>query len=133
MPTSTPPVSLSRIGQVAVNVRDLARAVAFYRDVLGMRLLFEIPAAAFFDCGGVRLMLATAEAPEHDHPASVLYYRVDDLSGAFEALRSRGVRFEGEPHRIARMPDHDLWMAFLRDSEENLLALMAEVPPDPAG
>lgn len=126
MSTSSPPVALSRIGQIAVNVRDLARAVAFYRDVLGMRYLFEIPTAAFFDCGGVRLMLGTPEGPEFDHPASVLYYRVDDLPAAYEALRARGARFEDEPHLIARLPDHELWMAFLRDSEENLLALMAE-------
>lgn len=128
MTTSAQGVRLTGIGQVAVNARDLDRATAFYRDVLEMPLLFAIPSAAFFQCGAVRLMLGTAEKPEFDHSASILYYRVEDLRGTYEALRSRGVRFEDEPHLVARMPDHELWMAFFRDSEDNLLALMAEEP-----
>ena len=118
---------LSEIGQIAVNVHDLKRATAFYRDTLGMKFLFAVPNMAFFDCGAVRLMLGTAERPEFDHPASVIYYRVADLQQAYQVLRSRGARFEGAPHLIARLPDHELWMAFLRDSENNLLALMSEV------
>jgi methylmalonyl-CoA/ethylmalonyl-CoA epimerase len=118
---------LSEIGQIAVNVHDLKRATAFYRETLGMKFLFEVPNMAFFDCGAVRLMLGTAERPEFDHPASVIYYRVADLQQAYQVLRSRGARFEGAPHLIARLPDHELWMAFLRDSENNLLALMSEV------
>jgi methylmalonyl-CoA/ethylmalonyl-CoA epimerase len=120
---------LSRIGQIAINVKDVKRALAFYRDVLGMRLLFEAPPGlAFFDCGGVRLMLGRVERPEHDHPASTLYYRVDDIHAAHETLVSRGVRFEGKPHLVAKLPAHDLWLAELRDSEGNVLALMSEVP-----
>lgn len=122
-------VTLSQIGQIAINVRDVERAVAFYRDTLGMRFLFQVPNLAFFDCGGVRLMLGKAEKPEFDHPASILYYKVDDIQGVWQTLSSQGVRFEGEPHLIARMPDHELWMAFFRDSEENMLALMSEVRP----
>ncbi|HEX2189883.1 MAG TPA: VOC family protein [Longimicrobiaceae bacterium] len=117
------------VGQVAVNVREIPRAVAFYRDTLGLPFLFEVPGAAFFDCGGLRLMLTVPERPEYDHPASLLYYRVADLHAAFAALVAAGVRVDGEPHRIAQMPDHDLWMAFLRDSEDNPFALMAEMPP----
>lgn len=127
MTATTRGVALSRIGQVAVNVRDVERAVGFYRDVLGMKFLFRIPTAAFFDCGGVRLMLGEAETPELDHPASILYYQVEDLREAYESLGARGAAFEGEPHLVARMPDHELWMAFLRDSEGNLLGLMSEV------
>ncbi|HEX7182411.1 MAG TPA: VOC family protein [Thermoanaerobaculia bacterium] len=122
-------VTLSQIGQIAINVRDIERAVAFYRDTLGMRFLFQVPNLAFFDCGGVRLMLGKAEKPEFDHPASILYYKVDDIQSAWQTLSSQGVRFEGEPHLIARMPDHELWMAFFRDSEDNMLALMSEVRP----
>jgi methylmalonyl-CoA/ethylmalonyl-CoA epimerase len=124
-----PRVALSQIGQIALNVHDLERAVAFYRDTLGMRFLFQVPNMAFFDCGGVRLMLGTAEKPEFDHPASILYYKVDDIQAAWQTLSTQGVRFEGDPHLIARMPDHELWMAFFRDSEENMLALMSEVRP----
>ena len=128
MDTVPTQLQLSRIGQIAVNVHDLERATAFYRDVLGMRLLFAVPGMAFFDCGGVRLLLGAAEQPEFDHPASIIYYTVDDIVQAHASLVSRGVRVVHEPRLVAPMPDHDLWMAFFRDSEENVLALMAEVP-----
>jgi len=118
---------LDRIGQIAINVKDLERATAFYRDALGMRPLFQAPRLAFFDCGGIRLMLSPPEKPEFDHPGSILYYEVDDIKAAHTALRGRGVPFEGEPHVVAQLPAHDLWMAFCRDSEGNLLALMSEV------
>ena len=118
---------LSRIGQIAVNVRDLDRAVAFYRDTLGLPFLFAIPNAAFFECGGLRLMLAIAEAPEFDHAASIIYYLVDDIQAAGTALAAAGVKIESEPRLIARMPDHELWMCFFRDSEENMVAVMSEV------
>lgn len=126
-----PPIQIQSVGQIAVNVRDLDRAVGFYRDTLGLPFLFRIPAAAFFQCGAVRLMLGVAERPEFEHPASIMYYRVADIRASFDALVAAGVRAEaeqGEPHLIAPMPDHDLWMAFLRDSEDNLFALMSEVP-----
>jgi methylmalonyl-CoA/ethylmalonyl-CoA epimerase len=118
---------LSEIGQLAITVRDLKLATAFYRDTLGMKLLFEVPNMSFFDCGGVRLMLSTAEKPEFDHPASILYFRVPDIQAAYETLVARGVRFEGKPHLVARMPDHELWLTFLRDLDNNLFALMDEV------
>src|ERR671914_2970114 len=117
---TTPPVELTQIGQIAINVRDLERAVAFYRDTLGMRFLFEAPGGlAFFDVGGGRLMLGGAEKPEFDHPASILYYKVPDITAPHETLTRRGVAFIDEPHLIAKMPTHDLWMTFFRDSEDN--------------
>ena len=118
---------LSQIGQIAINVQDVERAAAFYRDTLGMRFLFAFPGLAFFDCGGVRLMLGRPEKPEFDHPSSVLYFAVPDIAGAHRQMLTSGVRFEDEPHLIAKMPTHDLWMAFFRDSEQNLLALMCEM------
>ncbi len=135
--TSTSTPGISRIGQIAIRVHDLDRAVAFYRDVLGLHLLFQAPPGlAFFECGGVRLMLSRPEAPEHDHPGSVIYYVVDDLHAAWGAVTARGATAGkagvAEPHLIAKMPDHDLWMAFIEDSEGNLLGLMSEVRP-PAG
>jgi methylmalonyl-CoA/ethylmalonyl-CoA epimerase len=121
-------LSQSRLGQIAVVVHDLDRAVAFYRDTLGLKLLFQAaPKLAFFDCGGVRLMLSLPEGAEFDHPASILYYKVEDIQGTWATLRDRGADFRGEPHLIARMPDHELWMAFFRDTEGNTLALMSEV------
>src|SRR5436190_17768120 len=108
---------LRRIGQIAVPIRDLDRAVAFYRDVLGLRLLFQAPPGlAFFDCGGVRLMLSIPEGPESAHGSSAIYYLVDDIQVAWAAVTARGAQpataGAPEPHLIARMPDHDLWMAF---------------------
>jgi methylmalonyl-CoA/ethylmalonyl-CoA epimerase len=120
-------VALSRIGQISVNVHDLDRAVVYYRDVLGMKLLFQVPGLAFFDCGGIRLMLSPPERPEYDHPGSILYYKVDDIGAAHAELVGRGVSFQSAPHLIARMPDHELWMGFFKDSEGNTLALMSEV------
>jgi predicted enzyme related to lactoylglutathione lyase len=122
------PLKLSCIGQISVTVHELGRAVAFYRDTLGMRLLFEVPPKmAFFDCGGLRLMLAVPEEPEFNHPASILYYKVDDIQEAWEGLSESGVDLRRPPHLLARMKDHDLWMAFFRDTEGNMLALMSEV------
>jgi methylmalonyl-CoA/ethylmalonyl-CoA epimerase len=119
--------NLSTIGQIAMPVKDLARAVAFYRDRLGMRFLFQAPPSlAFFDCGGVRLMLDVPQDKEFDHPGSPLYFKVDDIDAAYSDLKARGVDFRDAPHLIAKMPDHELWMAFFRDGEGNTLALMCE-------
>lgn len=118
---------ITRIGQIAINARDLARAVAFYRDTLGLRLLFEVPQMAFFECGGIRLMLGLASEPRFDHPASILYYQVSDIQAAHQALVARGVAFEQPPHFVARLETHDLWLAFFGDPEGNVLALMSEV------
>jgi methylmalonyl-CoA/ethylmalonyl-CoA epimerase len=127
MSTDKTSLSLSRIGQIAIVVKDVERATAFYRDSLGMRFLFAFPGLAFFDCDGVRIMLSRAEKKEFDHPSSILYFRVDDIQSACQTLRDRNVSFEDEPHIVARMPDHDLWMCFFRDLDENVFALMAEV------
>ena len=121
-------LSLSAIGQVAVTVKELDRAVSFYRDQLGMPFLFQVPTMAFFDCSGVRLMLTLPEGRPEDMHTSVLYYKVNDIQDAYRILRDRDVQFVGRPHKIADLQDHELWMAFFRDSEANLLALMAEVP-----
>jgi methylmalonyl-CoA/ethylmalonyl-CoA epimerase len=122
------PFGLTRIGQIAVTIQNLPRAVAFYRDILGMRLLFEAPPAmAFFDCGGIRLMLSEPEGAKAEQFSSVIYYTVDDIQAATAELQNRGVTFEGPPHIIARLPHADLWMAFLRDPDGNMLALMSEV------
>jgi methylmalonyl-CoA/ethylmalonyl-CoA epimerase len=122
---------VARIGQIAMTVGDLPRAVAFYRDVLGMRFLFEAPPAmAFFDCGGVRLLLSLPEqagAVAGQQFGSIIYYAVDDIQRAATELEARGVRFEQPPHIVARLPHADLWMAFLRDSDGHLLAIMSEV------
>jgi methylmalonyl-CoA/ethylmalonyl-CoA epimerase len=126
--TTSTGIGISRLGQVCISVHDLDRATGFYRDTLGLALLFTAGGMAFFDCGGVRLMLGRPEKPEFDHPSSVLYFTVPDIAVAHRQMLAGGAQFEGEPHLIAKMPAYDLWMAFFRDTEKNLLALMSEVP-----
>ena len=119
---------LGQIGQIAVTAHDIDRAIAFYRDTLGLRFLFQAPPKlAFFDAGGVRLMLSVPEDPQFDHPGSVIYYKVPDIHAAAAALGARGVTFISPPHLIAKLPDHELWMGFFHDSEGNTLAVMSEV------
>lgn len=118
---------VTSLGQVALSVTNLPRAVAFYRDVVKLEFLFEAANMAFFNCAGVRLMLSISEKPESTY-SSILYYKTADIHAASEQLLARGVAFESPARMIAKMPDHDLWMAFLRDTEGNLLALMSEVP-----
>lgn len=125
--------TLNQIGQIFVNVKDLDRAIDFYRDILGMTFLFQAPPnMAFFDCGGIRLMLGSADRPEIDHPASIIYYKVDDIERVYEVFNARGVEFIIKPHLVAPMPTYDLWLADFRDSEGNILALMSEVPREVA-
>src|ERR1041385_8511580 len=117
-------VSLGKIGQISVNAHDLERATAFYKDKLGMKHLFSVPPKmAFFDADGVRLMLGIPERPDLDHPSSILYFKVDDIDAAYDALRKRGVHFETKPALIAPMQSYDLWLAEFRDCENNVLEI----------
>jgi predicted enzyme related to lactoylglutathione lyase len=125
--------TLSKIGQIFVNVKELDRAITFYRDTLGMTFLFQAgPNMAFFDCGGIRLMLGIADRPEIDHIASIIYYKVDEIERVYEVFNAAGVEFIIKPHLVAQMPTYDLWLADFRDSEGNILALMSEVPREVA-
>jgi len=127
--TSTTEFGLSAIGQIAVNVHDIERATAFYRDKLGLKHLFSAPPnLAFFDCDGIRLMLSPPAKPEFDHPSSIIYFNVDDIQQAAQTLSERGVKFEEQPVFVANMGSYDLWLASFRDSENNLLAIMSNVP-----
>ncbi len=119
---------LAQIGQIAIRVHDLHRAVAFYRDQLGMQYMFTAPNLALFECRGIRLMLSVPEATEFDHPSSIIYFKVDNIDTAYQALTERGVPFDDRPHLIASMETYELWMAFFRDSEQNVLSIMSEVP-----
>jgi methylmalonyl-CoA/ethylmalonyl-CoA epimerase len=109
-----------------MRTHDVDRAVRFYRDALGLPFLFSAPPRlAFFDCGGVRLMLSTPE-PGFDHPGSILYFAVDDIQRMHDVLASRGVAFRTAPHKIATLADREVWLADFEDSEGNTLALMSE-------
>ena len=118
--------TLNQIGQIFVNVKDLDRAIAFYRDILGMTFLFKAPPnMAFFDCGGIRLMLGVADRQDLNHPASIIYYKVDDIERVYEVFDSRGVEFILKPHLVAPMPTYDLWLA---DFTRPLAALRSSKP-----
>lgn len=123
---------ISAIGQLAISVSDVDRAAAFYQDVLGLRLLFRFPGMAFFDCGGVRLYLTRPEKPEFAR-TSIVYYRVPDIQAGFEALTARGVTVVDPPRVVHKTDASELWLAFIRDTEDNTLALMSEVPVTPTG
>jgi catechol 2,3-dioxygenase-like lactoylglutathione lyase family enzyme len=119
---------LSALGQIAVSVTDIERALVFYRDVLGLPFLFQAGGLAFFDLEGVRLMLAEPESDDEPHAASVLYFKGPDLEAQYKALQSRAVDFVGAPRVVHRTPETELWMAFFRDPDGHLLALMDERP-----
>jgi predicted enzyme related to lactoylglutathione lyase len=122
-------MNLGHIEQIAIPVRDLSRATAFYRDLLGMKLLFEVPPQlTFFDCDGVRLALSTASDPMYDPPGSIVYYRVAEIEVAHADLESRGVEFLQGPHKVAELGDVEVWMAFFEDTEGNTLAITSERP-----
>jgi len=121
-------LGITNIGQISIIVKDVERATAFYRDVLGLPLLFTVPSMAFFDCGGVRLMLGTASSPEYDHPSSIFYFRVPDIQAGYQRLVGHGVEIVAPPRLIAPRPTHDLWMTAFKDSEGNIHQLMSEVP-----
>lgn len=126
------PAPIRRLAQVAIVVQDLARATAFYRDTLRLPFLFQAPPGmAFFDCGGVRLMLSLPESSV-EVGTSVLYYLVDEIQAAVADLEARGVTFERRAERVARLADREIWLAFLKDSEGNLVALMSEPPLSPS-
>lgn len=115
------------LGQVAFTVRDVERSTTFYRDVVGLRFLFSAaPSLAFFDIGGVRLMLSGPEGEFTPGSSTVVYLKVSDIDAEYAAMRARGVEFVDKPHFIAPMPDHDLWMCFFRDPDGHTLALMCE-------
>lgn len=122
-------MNINTIGQIALAVSDTDRSEAFYEQTLGLRKLYRYGALAFFDCAGVRLMLSP---PENGQPVTVaqgaIYFRVADLLLTVKALRDKGVAIIGEPHLTAPMPDHDLWMAFIRDPDGHLIGLMMEAP-----
>jgi methylmalonyl-CoA/ethylmalonyl-CoA epimerase len=115
---------LEGVGQIALNVRDVERSQAFYGETLGLLLLYRYGHLVFFSAGNLRLMLSGGQPPTPS--TSCLYFKVADLEAAFVTLRERGVAFQKEPHVIARMPDHELWMAFFQDPDGHQLALMTE-------
>ena len=120
--------SLSKVGQIAVRVKDLDRATAFYRDKLGLKHLHQAPSLSVMDCGGITLLLARPGNTAEDHPASIIYFDVEDIQIAFKALSDRGVSFVEKPNKVGSLGDVDVWIAIFRDSEENMMGLRSMTP-----
>ena len=129
--SASPAPTVSEIGQIAVVVSDVAKATVFYRDVLGLKLLFNAgPALAFLQAGSVRIMLTLPEGKTGEAGKnSILYFKVSDLAATHAAVVERGAKDERGPHLIAKLPNHELWMAFVRDPDGNVVGLMSEVRP----
>jgi methylmalonyl-CoA/ethylmalonyl-CoA epimerase len=118
---------IQKIGQIGVPVQNIERAIPFYKDLLGLPLLFNTETMAFFDCDGVRLLLSLPEKKQFAHSSSVIYFQVEDIKAKFEELLTRGVSFVDEPHVVAKMGTTETWMTFFRDSEDNIHAFISEV------
>jgi predicted enzyme related to lactoylglutathione lyase len=124
---NSPSPALSDIGQIALIVSDVAKATTFYRDVLGLKFLFSAgPNLAFLQAGSVRLMLSTPQGHGEAGKNSILYFKVTDVSGTHATIVARGAKNERTPALTAKMPDHELWIGFVRDPDENLVGLMEE-------
>ncbi len=117
-----------KLAQVALTVKDVSQAVPFYRDVLGLKLLFEQPKLAMFDAGSARLMLSGLPQDENN-PESVLYYSVDDMQHAWQELKGKGVEIVSEPRMVGKMDDREFHIAVIRDQDRRMVGLMSEVRP----
>jgi methylmalonyl-CoA/ethylmalonyl-CoA epimerase len=133
MTAITPTVHFDTIGQIALTVSDIARSKDFYQNTLGMKFLFDAGSMAFFQCGDIRFMIGTSPEPfqaQSPHGGTLLYFKVSDIHQAHEFLKEKGVVFHQRPHLVAKMPDHELWLAFIKDPDENILGVMSEIPLD---
>ncbi|MFJ7725186.1 VOC family protein [Neobacillus sp. NPDC097160] len=119
--------TIQRVGQIGVPVKDIDRAITFYKDVLKLPLLFNTDTMAFFECNGMRLLLSLPEKEQFAHPSSVIYFNVDAIKAAYQDLIEKGVAFIDEPHVVAKMGQTETWMTFFKDTEDNIHALMSEV------
>lgn len=121
---------VQKIGQIGVPVKDVQRAIKFYKERLGLTLLFQTGTMAFFDCNGIRLLLSLPEKEAYAHSSSVLYFQVDDIQQSYAQLKENGVSFIDEPHIVAKMGNTETWMTFFSDPEGNTHALMSEMHID---
>ncbi|MER2090257.1 MAG: VOC family protein [Sporosarcina sp.] len=119
--------TLKSVGQIGIPVRDIDRAILFYKDLLELPLLFNTDTMAFFDSDGVRLMLSLPETEQFANASSVLYFQVDDITASYERLAEKGVTFTGEPHLVTKIGSTETWMVFFNDTEGNTHALMSEL------
>jgi len=118
---------IQKVGQIGVPVKVLDRAIQFYKDKLGLSLLFNTDSMAFFECNGLRLLLSLPEKDEFAYSSSVVYFQVENIKAIYETLVGNGVTFIDEPHIVAKVGQIETWMTFFKDTEGNTHALMSEV------
>lgn len=118
---------IQKVGQIGVPVKDLDTAINFYKEKLGLSLLFHTDSMAFFECNGLRLFLSLPEKEEFAQSSSVIYFQVEKMKETYEDLLSKGIVFMDEPHIVAKMGQTETWMTFFKDTEGNTHALMSEV------
>jgi catechol 2,3-dioxygenase-like lactoylglutathione lyase family enzyme len=122
---------VSGIRQIAVTVSDVERALRFYRDILGLGFLFSPNAdLAFVQAGDVRIMLSTPQGAGAVGANSILYFTVGNIEQAFETFVAGGAKEERAPALAAKMPDHELWIGFLRDPDGNIVGILEEKKSD---
>jgi methylmalonyl-CoA/ethylmalonyl-CoA epimerase len=119
-------LSPSKIGQISLNVKNLPRAVHFYKDVIGLKFLFEADNKAFFQCGDVRLMLSIPEKPEEEDTSSILYFDVKDIFASFQKFKELNITILAEPYKTTDLGDRELFLGFFKDTEGNTSALISE-------
>ncbi len=120
-------IVLKKVGQIAVRVKDVARAAAFYRDTLGMKLQLQQPNLAVLDCGGVTIFLTPPENAVEAGHNSIIYFEVDDIQQTAKSLAARGVTIVEKPNEVGKLGTVSVWIAIFRDSEENLMGLRSMV------
>ncbi|ATP41394.1 glyoxalase [Solibacillus sp. R5-41] len=118
---------IQKIGQIGVPIKNIENAIEFYKDALGLPLLFSTDSMAFFECNGQRLLLSLPEKKEFATSSSVIYFQVEDIKIAYEELIEKGVPFIDQPHVVAKMENTETWMTFFNDTEGNTHALICEV------
>lgn len=122
-------LSNAKVAQLLIPVEDFESGVAFYRDVLGVPFLFAAsPQMAFFNCGGVRLLVGVLPQGQVAQRGSAIYFQISDIAAVYASLKNKGVDFKAAPHIVHRTPSSELWLAEFVDPDGNQLALMSEAP-----
>ncbi len=117
---------IDKIGQIAITVSNIEKSMLFYRDTIGLKYLFHDNNVALFDLNGIRLMLGKNESDQKKPFGMIIYFMVNEINSEFEKIKNKGVKTIREPHFTAKYNDKEIWLAFFKDMDENIFALMEE-------
>lgn len=125
---AAPVLNEARLEQVALTISDVDAARTFYRDSLGLRLMFEANDMLFFEVGGTRLMLAQDNAWRRPaRPGSILYFHVEDFAAALVRLQGKPVTLVGPVETVQTISSGSLRLQQFEDADGNMLAIMGFV------